>query len=81
MELALDGLPGAAIFTDDMDASQAARSLKLTLPADSTKRLRVYAVGGRSARDAEFAFTLRALDEQGGSDRNETKFKGIEGSE
>ncbi len=81
VELALDGLPGAAIFTDDMEASKAARSLKLTLPADSTKRLRVYAVGGRGARDAQFAFTLRALDEQGGQDRNETKFKGIEGSE
>ena len=81
MELALEGLPGAAIFTDDMEAAQARRSLKVTVPADSTQRLRVYAVEGPGSRDADFAFVLKVLDDDGGGDRSETSFKGAQGGE
>lgn len=81
MELSLDGLPAAVIFTDDMEASAAQRSLKVTVPADSTQRLRVYALEGRGARDADFAFVLRVLDQDGGDDRSETAFKGAEGGQ
>lgn len=81
VELALDGLPGGTMFTDDMDAANAARTLKMTVPADTTKRLRVYAIQQRGAGDATFAFAMRALDKEGGGDREQTQFKGVQGAQ
>jgi cytochrome c oxidase accessory protein FixG len=78
VEVGLDGLPGGAIYSDDMDAKNAARALRIEIPADTTRRLRIYAVEGRGARDATFAFTLKGLDEGGGSDRSETTFEGAD---
>ncbi|ODU71610.1 MAG: cytochrome c oxidase accessory protein CcoG [Novosphingobium sp. SCN 66-18] len=81
MVLALDGLPGGAIFTDEMEADEAKRSLALDVPADTTRRLRVYAVQPRAAaRPADFAFTVKATDTEGGQDRAATTFTTAEGN-
>ena len=81
MELSIEGLPGGAMFSDDMEAKDAGRTLRFAVPADATQRLRIYVVEARDAGDSSFAFTLNALDEGGGSDRSETSFKAAEGAE
>lgn len=45
--VALEGLEGAAMFTDEMDAAAARRDLTLRVPADTTQRLRIYVVDQR----------------------------------
>lgn len=59
--LALDDLPQGAIYTDEMDAALARPSLAFTVPADTTQRLRIYAVvPGDAARERRFAFRIAA---------------------
>jgi len=76
--LSLEGLPGGAIYTDEMDASAARRALRFTVPADTTQRLRVYAVvPGDAAQPQAFAFHLAAVARPGekpASDRVNTEF-------
>ncbi|OYZ44471.1 MAG: hypothetical protein B7Y31_02590 [Novosphingobium sp. 16-62-11] len=78
--VALEGLEGGAMFTDEMDAAAAKRVLTIEVPADTTKPVRVYAVRPRGAKPAEFAFVLNATDKEGGADRSETTFTTAEGN-
>ena len=78
--VSLDGLAGGAIFTDEMDAADAKRALTFEVPADTTQRLRIYAVRPRGSEPAEFAFLLTAADKDGGADRSETTFTTAQGN-
>ena len=49
----LDGLEGAAMFTDEMDAAAAKRDLTFRVPADTTQRLRIYVVARRRGEHGE----------------------------
>jgi cytochrome c oxidase accessory protein FixG len=75
VRIALDGLKGAALYSDAMSASAARASLPFTVPADSTQRLRIYAVVPQPlARPQDFAFILRPDDHEGGEHRREAHF-------
>ncbi|WP_232492814.1 cytochrome c oxidase accessory protein CcoG [Novosphingobium kaempferiae] len=63
MEIAIEGLPGAAMWTDDTARADAARSLVRTVPADATQALRVYVVAPASTAKQDFAFRVQAQDE------------------
>ena len=51
--VALEGLEGAAMFTDEMDAAAAKRDLTFRVPADTTQRLRIYVVARRRGEHGE----------------------------
>jgi hypothetical protein len=76
MEVAIEGLPGAVIWTQSGRREQAGRSIRTTVPADALARLRIFVAAprGGEARDA-IAFTVRALDEEGGGDRVDAWFE------
>ncbi|OYW46200.1 MAG: cytochrome c oxidase accessory protein CcoG [Novosphingobium sp. 12-63-9] len=79
--IALDGLPQGAIYTDEMEADAARSALAVEVPADTTRRIRVYAVQPRGvARPADFAFVLKATDKQGGGDTSQTTFTTAQGN-
>lgn len=85
MEVALKGLPAATMYTDEMQANQAVRTLAFDVPADATLPLRIYVTeqrdgsgeagqGEEHEEEQRFAFALRALDHDGGSDVVKTSF-------
>uniref|UniRef100_UPI002639B61C FixG Ig-like domain-containing protein n=1 Tax=Novosphingobium sp. TaxID=1874826 RepID=UPI002639B61C len=74
MRVALDGLPGAVMWSDAMGRDQAGRSLDMTVAADSVLPLRVYVAAPAGTTEQEFRFALTALDAEGGGDRTETRF-------
>jgi cytochrome c oxidase accessory protein FixG len=78
--LSIEGLPNGAIYTDDMEASEAKASLNMQVPADETKRVRVYAVTPRGAKPVGFLFDLKANDKEGGHDSSRTTFTTSEGN-
>ena len=78
--IATEGLADGAIFTDEMDASDAVPAITTTVPADTTQRLRIYAVRPRGSQPASFAFTMTAADKEGGIDRSETTFTTAQGN-
>ena len=76
MEVAIDGLPGAAIWAQGGRRDEAGRTVRTTVAADSLAKLRIFvaAPNGGEARDA-IAFTVRALDAEGGADRTDSWFE------
>jgi cytochrome c oxidase accessory protein FixG len=74
MSVALEGLPGARMWTDEMGQDRAARRLDFTVPADQTKPVRVYVVAPEGTAQQDFVFVLAAQDRDGGGDRGETRF-------
>ena len=76
MEVAIEDLPGATIWTQAGSREQAGRTVRAIVPADSLAKLRIFvaAPSGGEARDA-ITFTVRALDREGGGDRAEVWFE------
>ncbi len=74
MRLTLDGLPGAAMWTDEMDSKDSARALTATVPADSTLPLRVYVIAPKNTEGQEFEFAITSPDERGAKAETETRF-------
>ncbi len=74
MQVSLEGLPGGTFWTGDISRDAAARALTVTVPADRVAPLRVYVVAPAGTAPQKFAFTLRALDAEGGGDRSEVRF-------
>jgi cytochrome c oxidase accessory protein FixG len=74
MEIGLLGLDGATMWSDDMPRTAAARSLRRNVAADRAEPVRVYVIAPRGTAAQEFSFTLRALDQEGGSDAHQTRF-------
>jgi cytochrome c oxidase accessory protein FixG len=74
MRVALEGLPGALMWTDEMGREDAARVLERTVPADAAAPLRIYVIAPAGTAAQEFAFTVVSLDEQAENDRSEMTF-------
>lgn len=69
IELFVEGLPAAAMWTDDGSRESAARAVRTTVPADQVSKLRVFVAAPSGGRSTEgFAFGVRALDREGGTD-------------
>ena len=74
MEIAIEGLPGAVMWTDTIRASDAAATQTVTVPADLVRQVRAYVAVPEGARSQEFAFRVTSLDEQRETDTVETRF-------
>jgi cytochrome c oxidase accessory protein FixG len=64
MRVVLEGLPGAAMWTDEIDRADAARELVENVPADATRSVRVYVIAPPDTPGQDFAFAVTSLDEQ-----------------
>jgi hypothetical protein len=70
------GLPGAAMWLESHDREQAARTLRVTVPADALAKLPIFVVAPCEGEEREtFAFELRSADGEGESDRTEAIFE------
>jgi len=74
LEVALSGLPRATMWSDDMARVAAARELRRTVAADQSETVRVYVIAPAGTGAQDFAFTVRALDREGGRDTHTTHF-------
>ena len=74
IRIGLEAGPAARMWTDDMAPAAAARELVVTAAADQTDVLRVYVAEPPHTRPQPIAFTITALDKEGGSARTETRF-------
>ena len=74
MRVALEGLPGAVMWTDEIAREDAARAVDRTVPADATAPVRVYVVAPEGTAEQAFAFTVTSLDRQGEMDTSEATF-------
>jgi len=74
MELVLDGVPGAVMWSEDMAKAAATRNLTRVIPADTTEPLRIYVVAPSGSGEQKLGFTLHALDAEGGATRYESRF-------
>lgn len=82
MEIALEGVEGARMWSDGSTRETAARTLRTTVPADALSKLRVFVVApGLGAAREEIAFAVRALDAEGGADRAQLNFDRPEGGQ
>ena len=72
MELAIVGLPGALMWTDNMNKDAAKRTLTREVPADVALPLRVYVVAPRGTQAQEFAFSVTSPE--GERDSSDTGF-------
>ncbi|MDX2208875.1 MAG: cytochrome c oxidase accessory protein CcoG [Sphingopyxis sp.] len=76
MEVGLTGLEQGRIWLRETRAETAARALRVQVPADSVAKLSVFAVAPQSGPPSEgFAFTVRALDAEGGADSHSVSFE------
>ena len=74
------GLPGALIYTDDMDDHAARPVLAMTVPADTTLRLRLYLVGPVGTKPSPVLFQLKATDRDGGQDQVKATYSTPQGN-
>ncbi|GAA0280801.1 cytochrome c oxidase accessory protein CcoG [Alteraurantiacibacter aestuarii] len=74
MRIAIDGLPGATMWTEDMSTDNAARQIDVPVSADVTRSLRLYVIAPPDLAAQDFNFTVTALDEEAESDTVETHF-------
>lgn len=76
VEVAVEGLPGALLWTDAMPRESAAPTLAATVPADSVARLRIFiAAPVQGIIRQDFTFTLRVTDREGGGDSEPARFE------
>src|SRR3546814_11804587 len=64
MEIALEGLPGALLWTDAIARSDAAPSQQVEVPADAIGTVRAYVLMPPGSANQSFSFRLTSLDEQ-----------------
>ncbi|MBS1240438.1 MAG: Ubp3 associated protein Bre5, partial [Proteobacteria bacterium] len=74
MRIALEGVPGALMWTDEIARKDAARSIVRTVPADATLPVRIYVIAPPETAEQPFAFTVTSLDGQRETDRSEVTF-------
>ncbi|WP_200844723.1 MULTISPECIES: cytochrome c oxidase accessory protein CcoG [unclassified Novosphingobium] len=74
MEIALQGLPGAVMWTEDTARDSAARRIVRTVAPDATQGLRVYVTAPAGSAAHDFAFHLQAIGEAGEADTANTTF-------
>jgi len=81
MEIALEGLPGGLLWTEDMPREAAARVVRREVAADAIETMRAYVIAPAGVEAQEFAFVLTALDEKRESDSGATRFDAPGGEE
>ncbi|MDF1835023.1 MAG: cytochrome c oxidase accessory protein CcoG [Alteraurantiacibacter sp. bin_em_oilr2.035] len=74
MEIAIEGLPGALMWTDTIRRADAAPAQNVTVGPDQTATVRAYVIVPPQTPAGDFAFTLTSLDAQRETDRVETGF-------
>lgn len=75
MEIGMVGLPQGKFWLRETPATNAARAITLTVPADSMRKLSIFVATPRGgAEREEFSFTVRALDKHGGTDSHRITF-------
>ena len=74
MEIGITGLPGATMWSDDMPRESAARVLRRKVASDTADPVRVYVIAPAQTREQDFVFTVRALDQAGGTANREARF-------
>ena len=74
MEVSIEDLPGALMWSDTIRRADAASAQTVTVPADQTQTVRAYVMvpAGTPARD--FTFRVTSQDEQRETDAVETRF-------
>ena len=74
MEIAVEGLPGALMWTDTIGRGDAARIQVKTVPADQVLSVRVYVVAPQGTSTQDFSFSVTSRDEQQETATTETRF-------
>jgi len=74
MEIAIEGLAGARMWTDAIGRAQAAPRQTVTVAADQTRTVRAYVIAPASTLAQEFAFRITSRDEQRESASAQARF-------
>ena len=74
MEIAIEGLPGALMWTDTIGRDDAARTQIKTVPADQVLSVRAYVVAPQGTSTQDFSFSVTSRDEQQETATTETRF-------
>ena len=74
MEIALTGLPGAMMWTDESGRDQASRAIRVRVDADAIDTVRAYVIAAPGTRPQPFAFRLRTVEPRPESDRSDVRF-------
>lgn len=74
MEIRIEGLPGAVLWTDTIPQGDAARSQVLEVAPDLTRTVRAYVAAPSGIKEQNFSFVLTSQDEQAETDSAETLF-------
>jgi cytochrome c oxidase accessory protein FixG len=76
VEIAIDGVPGAVLWNEQIGRDHAARTIRLDLAADQVAQVRLFvAAKGAGPARTDLIFAVRALDSEGGADRAKTVFE------
>ncbi len=74
MEIAIEGLPGAVMWTDTIRREDAAPTQTIDVGPDQTRSVRAYVMVPAGTPATDFAFNLTSLDAQGEQDTAEARF-------
>jgi cytochrome c oxidase accessory protein FixG len=74
MRVALEGLPGALMWTDEIARDDAARAIERMVPADVTAPVRIYVIAPAATAEQAFAFTVVSLGGEAETGRSEMTF-------
>jgi polyferredoxin len=75
--LTVEGLPGALMWTEAQAREQASTALHLLVAPDQVHKARIYVAAPERQR-TDIAFAVRAIDAEGGGDRERSVFEGPE---
>ncbi|MDX5983817.1 cytochrome c oxidase accessory protein CcoG [Sphingomonas echinoides] len=76
VEIAISGVPGAVLWTEEAGRNQAARSVRVDVAPDQVAQVPLFvSAPGAGPTRADLAFTVRALDKEGGSARDTSFFE------
>lgn len=73
MKVAIEGLPGAVMWTDTIVRGDAARSQIISVPADQTRTVRAYVAVPQGTPAQNFSFRVTSQDEQHETALEETR--------
>ncbi len=79
MEVAVQGLPGAVMWTDTIMRDNAAPTQIVHVDADQTQTVRAYIAAPAGTGEQEFRILVTSQDEQREQDAEETRFSAPEG--
>ena len=74
MRVVVEGLPGAEMWSDEIDRKAAARSLLVTVPADTSASQRLYVIAPPNTPAQDFEFNVTSQDEQVEMAETKTRF-------